>query len=143
MAADLQALVSSAGIPPPYVLVGHSIGGIVVRRFYAQRPGTVAGIALVDSSHEQQVQQIGATNWRRGRAYRVTFAVRRQARILGARRLAVSLGLIRGFDADVAREAPPEYAGAARAIMLSTRCRTGPGRPAPTSALIRPRSQRR
>jgi pimeloyl-ACP methyl ester carboxylesterase len=123
MAADLQALVSSAGIPPPYVLVGHSIGGIVARRFYAQYPGMVAGIVLVDSSHEQQVPRIGATNWRRGRAYRVTFAVRRQARILGARRLAASLGLIRGFDADVAREAPPEYARAARAILLSTRFR--------------------
>lgn len=123
MAADLQALVSSAGIPPPYVLVGHSIGGIVARRFYAQHPGIVAGIVLVDSSHEEQVPRIGATNWRRGRAYRIMFAVRRQARILGARRLAASLGLIRGFDADVAREASPEYAGAARAIMLSTRFR--------------------
>ena len=123
MAADLQALLSSAGIPSPYLLVGHSIGGIVARRFYAQRPGMVAGIVLVDSSHEEQVPRIGAANWRRGRAYRVMFAVRRQARILGARRLAASLGLIRGFDADIAREAPPGHAEAAQAIMLSTRFR--------------------
>jgi pimeloyl-ACP methyl ester carboxylesterase len=123
MAEDLHALLSAAGVPPPYVLVGHSIGGIVARRFYAHHPKMVAGIVLVDSSHEQQVPRIGAVNWRRGRAYRVTVALRRQARILGARRLAASLRLMPGFDADVTREAPPEYAGAARAIMLSTRFR--------------------
>ena len=111
------------GCAPPYILVGHSVGGIIARRFYVQHPGTVAGIVFVDSSHEQQVPRIGAANWRRGRAYRITVPIRRQARILGARRLAASLGLMRGFDANVAREAPPEHAGAARAIMLSTRFR--------------------
>ena len=77
MAADLHALLFAAGIPAPYVLVGHSIGGIVARRFYAQHPGMVAGMLLVDSSHEQQVQAVrcsgagagvlsGMPGWRHG-----------------------------------------------------------------------------
>lgn len=123
MAADLHALLTAAGIPPPYVLAGHSIGGIVARRFCAQHPDLVAGILLIDSSHEQQTRRFAAADWRKGPHRYAWFAAKRQARILGARRLAASAGLIRGLDADIAREAPPEYACAARAIVLSTRHR--------------------
>jgi pimeloyl-ACP methyl ester carboxylesterase len=123
MAADLYALLSAAGVPPPYVLAGHSIGGIIARRFYAQHPDLVAGMVLVESSHEQQQRRITAVDRRRGRYLHIQVGVQRQARILGARRLAASLGLLRSLDADVAREAPHEYAGAARAILLSTRQR--------------------
>jgi pimeloyl-ACP methyl ester carboxylesterase len=122
-AADLHALLGAAGVPPPYVLVGHSIGGIIARRYYAQHPDLVAGMVLVDSSHENQERRIGAVDWRRGRAFLIKVAAQRQARILGARRLAASFGLVRGFDAEVAREAPPEYAAPYRAIMLSTQQR--------------------
>ncbi len=123
MAADLHALLRAAAISPPYVLVGHSIGGIVVRRFYAQDPGAVAGILLADSSHEQQLRRFAAADWRAGPVFYLKVMAKRQARILGARRLAASLGLMRELDADVAREAPAEYAGACRAILLSTRFR--------------------
>jgi len=47
--------------------------------------------------------------------------MQRQARVLGALRLAASIGLTRGLDAEIAREAPPEYARAYRAILLSSR----------------------
>jgi pimeloyl-ACP methyl ester carboxylesterase len=123
MAADLHALLAAAGIPPPYVLVGHSIGGIVARRFYAQHPDLVAGMVLVDSSHEQQGRRFAEADWRKGPQRYAWEAVKRQARMLGARRLAASAGLVRGLDADIAHEAPPQYAGAARAILLSTRHR--------------------
>lgn len=120
MAADLHALLTAAGIPPPYVVVGHSIGGIVARRFYAQHPDLVAGIVLVDSSHEQQARRFAAADWRKGTSRYAWEVVKRQGRILGTRRLAASHGLLPDFDSDIAREAPPEYAGAARAILLST-----------------------
>ena len=120
MGADLHALLSAAAIPAPYVLVGHSIGGIVARSFYAQYPDLVAGMLLVDSSHEQQVQRFAEQGWRLGPYRYAREAARRQARILGMRRLAVGLGLMRGFDADIARAVPPEYAGACRAILLSS-----------------------
>src|SRR5205085_1339577 len=111
MAADLQALVTAAGIPPPYVLAGHSIGGIVARRFYVHHPGLVAGMVLVDSSHEQQTRRFAAAGWRKGPPRYAWFAAKRQARILGARRLAASAGMMPGLDAGIAREVPPEYTG--------------------------------
>jgi pimeloyl-ACP methyl ester carboxylesterase len=40
---------------PPHILVGHSLGGILVRRFAVLYLGKVAGMVLVDSSHEQQL----------------------------------------------------------------------------------------
>ena len=123
MADDLYALLRAAGIPPPYVLVGHSIGGVIARRFYVRYPGLVAGMVLVESSHEDQGRRVGAVDWRFGPGMLVEVAAQRQARILGVRRLAASLGLMRSFDAMVAREAPPEYAEANRAILLSARQR--------------------
>jgi len=99
MADDLYALLSGAAIAPPYVLVGHSIGGIVARRFYARYPGLTAGIVLVDSSHEDQERHLGAAAWRLGSALLISVAIRRQTRILGLRRFAASLGLVKGLIA--------------------------------------------
>jgi pimeloyl-ACP methyl ester carboxylesterase len=70
-------------------------------------------------------------------------AARRQARILGIRRLAASLGLIRGFSAIVAREAPPEYARADRAILLSARQRRASVRELLMAAQMRGEPSRR
>lgn len=50
---NLHALLEKAGISPPYVLVGHSRGGIYVRAFYRLFPAEIGGIVLVDSAHEQ------------------------------------------------------------------------------------------
>jgi predicted alpha/beta hydrolase family esterase len=51
---DLDALLAAAKISGPYILVGASFGGHIVRLFAAQHPGEVAGIVLVDASHEDQ-----------------------------------------------------------------------------------------
>ncbi len=47
---DLRALLVSAGVAPPYVLVGHSFGGLLVRLYAAIHPDEVAGIVLVDGT---------------------------------------------------------------------------------------------
>jgi len=54
MVEDLHALLEKAQIPPPYVLVGHSLGGFNVRVFAGRYPHEVAGMVLVDSSHPDQ-----------------------------------------------------------------------------------------
>jgi pimeloyl-ACP methyl ester carboxylesterase len=50
VATDLRTLLDRAGVPGPYVLAGHSFGGLYVQAFAAQYPGQVAGLVLVDST---------------------------------------------------------------------------------------------
>ena len=57
MVEELQALLATAEIPGPYVLVGHSFGGLLVRLYAARYPQEVAGLVLVDAAHEQQYQR--------------------------------------------------------------------------------------
>ena len=49
---ELHTLLSNAGIEGPYVLVGHSFGGMYMQTYAARYPEEVAGVALVDSSTE-------------------------------------------------------------------------------------------
>jgi pimeloyl-ACP methyl ester carboxylesterase len=50
IATDLHTLLHRAQVPGPYVLAGHSFGGLYVRTYAAKYPGEVAGIVLVDST---------------------------------------------------------------------------------------------
>lgn len=54
VARDLHGLLCGLGIRGPLVLVGHSIGGIYVRAFAVAHRDRVAGMVLVESSHEDQ-----------------------------------------------------------------------------------------
>jgi pimeloyl-ACP methyl ester carboxylesterase len=58
IAAELAALLDALAIDEPVVLVGHSAGGRYARRFAAQQPDRVAGMVLVDSSHEGQMTRL-------------------------------------------------------------------------------------
>lgn len=55
---DLHQLLQSAHVPPPYVMVGHSIGGIYVRKYAAIYPTEVTGLVLLDSAHEEQFSRV-------------------------------------------------------------------------------------
>jgi len=50
IATDLHRLLARAHIPGPYVLAGHSFGGLYVRTYAAQYPEEVAGLVLIDST---------------------------------------------------------------------------------------------
>jgi pimeloyl-ACP methyl ester carboxylesterase len=50
IAADLHTLLHRANVPGPYVLAGHSFGGLYVLTFAARYPDEVAGMVLVDST---------------------------------------------------------------------------------------------
>lgn len=50
IATDLHTLLESADVPGPYVLAGHSFGGLYVLTFAARYPDEVAGMVLVDST---------------------------------------------------------------------------------------------
>lgn len=118
MADDLHALLSAAGISSPRVIAGHSIGGIIARRYQSRYPGDVAGMLLIDSSHEEQARRLG---WERAYKPHLKRVAQRRLRVLGLRRAAANLGLIGGMDdATYLRETVPEFTGAARALDLSS-----------------------
>jgi pimeloyl-ACP methyl ester carboxylesterase len=52
MVSDLHALLTVAEIPGPYVMAGHSFGGLIVRLYASTYPEEVAGLVLVDAAHE-------------------------------------------------------------------------------------------
>lgn len=54
IAADLDGLLAGLGVTGPLVLVGHSAGGIYMRAYAAEHLDRVAGMVLVESSHESQ-----------------------------------------------------------------------------------------
>jgi pimeloyl-ACP methyl ester carboxylesterase len=50
--ADLHALLTAAKAPGPFVLVGHSYGGLIVRLYANRYPNEVAGLVIIDSLTE-------------------------------------------------------------------------------------------
>jgi pimeloyl-ACP methyl ester carboxylesterase len=54
--SDLVAMLHAAKIPPPYVLVGQSLGGLYVRFFADTHFSDVTGLVFLDPSFEHQVQ---------------------------------------------------------------------------------------
>jgi pimeloyl-ACP methyl ester carboxylesterase len=126
---DLHALLDATRIPPPYVLVGHSVGGFHVRLYAARHPEQVAGLVLVDSSHPDQRYRLRERcgGWRFSRPGRLLQVAKFAFRPLGLARLRVSLRARNRHGADIPayprQGIPPELAEAAAAIGLSSRQR--------------------
>jgi pimeloyl-ACP methyl ester carboxylesterase len=58
IANELRMLLANASEAPPYVMVGHSLGGPLVRAFAdVAGPDAVSGVVLVDSSHPEQLKR--------------------------------------------------------------------------------------
>lgn len=60
IASELHELLQAARVSPPYILVGHSMGGYDVRVFAGMYPSEVAGMVLVDASHPDQENRFSA-----------------------------------------------------------------------------------
>jgi len=54
MAGELHRLLHAAGVAPPLLLVGHSLGGYTVRVYQDRYPEEVGGLVLVEAAHETQ-----------------------------------------------------------------------------------------
>jgi D-alanyl-D-alanine carboxypeptidase len=61
--ADLHALLIAAREPRPYVLVGHSWGGLIARLFASTYPDEVSGLVLVDPASEFLKSSLTAAQW--------------------------------------------------------------------------------
>lgn len=61
---ELRRNLRDKGIAPPYVLVGHSLGGLYMQLYARRYSQEVAGLVLVDSTHPEQLKGAGAKdNW--------------------------------------------------------------------------------
>ncbi len=56
--AELSHLIAAAKLSPPFILVGHSYGGFLIRNYAAQHPEQIAGMVFVDPSSETQVLEL-------------------------------------------------------------------------------------
>jgi pimeloyl-ACP methyl ester carboxylesterase len=57
--SELRSELKRRGILPPYVLVGHSLGGLYMQYFARQYPDEIEGLVLVDSTHWNQQLHLG------------------------------------------------------------------------------------
>ena len=57
-ARELHTLLQNANIPGPYVMVGHSLGGLGVRVFVHEYASEVAGVVLIESMNPKQISQL-------------------------------------------------------------------------------------
>jgi pimeloyl-ACP methyl ester carboxylesterase len=60
---DLHALLEAAAVPGPYVLVGHSYGGMLIRLYASTYPDEVVGMVLVDAFSEGLKAQMTVEQW--------------------------------------------------------------------------------
>jgi pimeloyl-ACP methyl ester carboxylesterase len=136
---ELRALLAAAGIAPPYILVGHSFGGLTARLFLHRYPQDVAGLVLLDPAYPEDWAEPSAAHGalvRRGARLcryahhaarlRITNLVAALARAgaLGSARMAAfiaSRGALQRVDEDVmapAAKLPPHVRATAQRFWM-------------------------
>ena len=113
---ELQTLLDRAAIPGPYILVGHSFGGLLMPLFAARHPEKVAGMVLVDpvapaewnppSDRDRKLTRIGAKVCRRSAIFASLGLLRLIATLLTTRAKKVAALLVRLLS-----RGTPEQAG--------------------------------
>lgn len=61
ISTDLHTLLQQAGVPGPYVMAGHSFGGLYALTYTAHHPDDVAGLVLIDSTSPDYSSPVDAT----------------------------------------------------------------------------------
>ena len=88
LVAELRRGLKALSLEPPYVLVGHSYGGFVMKLFWSRHPEEVAGVVLVDVPHPRKWVTPSASERRR---------IERGARIARVAGLLAHFGIPRLF----------------------------------------------
>jgi pimeloyl-ACP methyl ester carboxylesterase len=90
IADELYELLRRANVPPPYLLVGHSFGGLVMRIFVARHRHEVSGLVLIDPAHPEEWLEPGEHERRQ---------IERGVRLCRHGATAARLGIARGVAA--------------------------------------------
>jgi pimeloyl-ACP methyl ester carboxylesterase len=131
---DLHALLRAAAVPMPYVLVGHSFGGLFVWLYAAKYPEEVRGLVLVDALTEQIRPFFNAADWKTFVAlnseplpgfekygelevidFDASFAQMTKAANSGASKRIPTVILVRGLSVELPASAPPNFGEALEA----------------------------
>jgi pimeloyl-ACP methyl ester carboxylesterase len=111
-ATDLHELLRAAHISPPYVLVGHSLGGFNVRVYNGLYPEQVVGAVLIDASHEDMEARI--PRW--GRRFRPPSVIERSTWLAG--QILARLGVFRLFTRNILSDPPSSLSKSEWATIL-------------------------
>jgi pimeloyl-ACP methyl ester carboxylesterase len=109
IATDLHTLLQRGNVPGPYVLAGHSFGGLYVLTFAARYPDEVAGMVLVDSTAPKSATAPEATSPGDGGSYDV------MGRVSALVSTSARLGLTRLYAQVEAGSLPPQSRDEVRA----------------------------
>jgi pimeloyl-ACP methyl ester carboxylesterase len=109
IATDLHTLLQRGHAPGPYVLAGHSFGGLYVRTFAARYPDEVAGLVLVDSTASKSAAKPGAASPGDPGSYDVI------GRVSALVSTSARLGLVRLYGQTDYGSLPPQSRDEARA----------------------------
>src|SRR5438309_355903 len=102
-AEELHTLLSRADVPGPYVLVGHSLGGLPVRVFAHEYAAEVSGVVLIDSMSPRQAKpSTSATPTETDSHSIADWALTLPARVGVLRLLAVATHAVEGLSPEVA-----------------------------------------
>ncbi len=91
IAKELHQLLYKSGESPPYILVGHSIGGPYIRVFAQLYPDEVEALVFIDSTHPEQVERLNA-------ASKSSFRFKTTLFLLGTSALFADLGVLGLFE---------------------------------------------
>ena len=109
IATDLHTLLQRGHVPAPYVLAGHSFGGLYVLAFAARYPDDIAGLVLVDSTAPASAPKPGAASPYHGGSYDVL------GRVSALASVSARLGLGRLFSHSSFGSLPPRSRDEVRA----------------------------
>jgi pimeloyl-ACP methyl ester carboxylesterase len=115
IAADLEALLERMGEPGPYVLVGHSMGGLLLRVFEPRNRERVLGVVLVDAATPEVLDA--------KRAAAAVNAYRRVMKLVGwwsgagfMRPVSLVIGNLIGLEGEAAKEKRRIYGSSVHAL---------------------------
>ena len=117
IAIELHSLLKKANEAPPYLLVGHSFGGIIVRLFASLYASETSGLVLVDARQEDFFQRMPASFLAVDESNYRTAKILETTTPLGLTRLAGTLGFLDSAERYLA-PLPDEQLAAAKAIMI-------------------------